>query len=206
MGSGTASYSLFLTVSIGNIDEVISNTEYTLSSLPRSDPRSPPLLALLGVARLFRFKVSDDERDLATSVTQLVHAIFLPSGFSIGDLNLTFFYLAAALYHRSDKLKHLGSVKYCVKYLHFLQEQSSEASGIKYTDVATLLVRALALQMELEPGHEKRRLEEMSTLCSKLLASNIDGSLIDTAILTLASAVSHFLSLSAFATDYRMLA
>ncbi|KAH9953041.1 hypothetical protein BC827DRAFT_196110 [Russula dissimulans] len=107
-------------LSIDHLNKVISNIEYTISSLPRSHPQFPLLLSVLGVARLSRYKVSDDERDLDTSISQLAHAIFLPSGLSINDLHPNaFFHLAVALFHRSQKLKHLGSVKYCVKYLHF---------------------------------------------------------------------------------------
>jgi len=201
---GTVSY-FFFTVSIDQVNKVISNTEDTISSLPRSDPQFPPLFALLGIARVIRYRLSDDEQDLDRSIAQLTHAVFLPLPPSVeGSVNLiqAFFYLAAALFHGSHKFQQLSTLKYSVKYLRYLRDKSFEAFGIEYDSVTTLLVRSLALQVELESGdsghgmHLQDVVEEMSTLCFELFTSDVDESLLETAIVAFATAVAFFMASS----------
>ncbi|KAH9957209.1 CHAT domain-containing protein [Russula dissimulans] len=188
-------------LSIDQVNEVISNAEHTLSSLPRSDPQFPPLFTLLGIARVIRYGSSDDRQDLDRSIIQLTHAVFLPFGLSVeSNVNpiQAFFYLAAALFHRSHKFKQLDTVKYCVKYFRYLRDGSSGAFGVEYNDIILFLVRALALQVELESGDSCNGMqdivEEISTLCFELFTSEVNESQLKTAVVGLSKAVAFFMA------------
>jgi len=144
-------------------------------SLPRSSHRRTPLLSALAFARLRRFDLSDEEQDLESSILQCTYAIFLPFPLSIEgglDLTSTFFYLTEALFWRSHKYKEPSGVRYCIKYLHYLRDQSLEGRNGRVTrnQVTASLVNALAYQVMLEPGNKMQTIEQISVLCRDLLS------------------------------------
>ena len=133
-----------------------------------------------------------DGRDLDTPILQFTHAVFLSSRLATkGGSNpvLAFFLLAEALLHRSLKLQQPDDLKYCVKYLRFVQGQACETFNTAPHYSTALLVRALGLQAHLEPGHAMQDVEEMSILCHKLLTPDVPESHIKDAVADLAQAV-----------------
>ena len=147
--------------------------------------------------RLYRHTLSDDEQDLNDSILQLTEAIFLPFHPSHrSDINPmeVFFALTEALFRRSFKFEQQSDFKSCIKYLHYFRDQSFEPFGIPYNDITKLLVNALALQLELEPGPSVKNVEEMSVLCRELLVSNVENLYLDDMFSRLAHAVCHVVS------------
>jgi CHAT domain-containing protein len=170
-------YSPFFAVPINEIDEDISKNQRTLLSLTLSDPRRPVLLSTLAEARLQRYKLSDDEQDLDTSILQFTYIIIvlpfhLPIGRGPNPLS-AFFFLTEALFHRSSKYEEPSDVGYCIKCLLYLRDVSPEALGIASNKVTTLLVRVRALQVKVEPDTMLNGVEEMSVLCRELLSAGL---------------------------------
>jgi CHAT domain-containing protein len=125
--------------------------------------------------RLNRFYLSDEEQDLESSILHFTHAIFLPFPLPIKGgpaLISIFFFLMEALFRRSHKYQEPSDVRYCIKYLHYLRDQSLEARGVTRSGVTASLVRALAHEVMLEPGNKMQTIEEISALCCDLLYSD----------------------------------
>ena len=171
------SYSPFFAASIDEVDKDISKVEDMASTLPLPIPypHCRLVFSALAILRLLRYKLSNDERDLKTSILQFTHVLLLPfhhpTGSSANPIR-EFFNLTEALYHRSCKLKQPGDITCCLKYLHYLRDPSFEAFGVSRIKLTTLLVLTLALQQEFKPISAQQDLEEMSILCRELLASN----------------------------------
>ncbi|KAH9953037.1 hypothetical protein BC827DRAFT_1273902 [Russula dissimulans] len=183
--------------SLDEVDKRISDAEYVLSSLTRSDPRFPHLIHLLGLSRLHRYMLSDDQQDIDKSLIYLTHAILLPPyPLSIHGRHpiISLFLLPCALLIRSYELEQLSGVECCVKFLHFFRDRLFGAFGIEYDDVTRFLVRALSLQAQWNPECRAQDLEKISALCSELLASNVNESLLDDAISALAHTIINFMS------------
>ena len=130
-----------------------------------------------------RYNLSEDERDLETSILQFTHAILLPFPSPLSrDIISTFFLLTQALFYRALKSKLPRDVACCLKYLHYMQNPSFERLGIAHNKVITFLVYLLALQMGLEPRNAMQCLEEMAVLCSKQLSLNLFGPELNSAV------------------------
>jgi hypothetical protein len=154
---------------------------------PQSTAVRSSLLVALAKTRLLRYRRSGDEREIDTLTLHFTLAIFLPSSRPCNDgLNpvSALFFLSEALLHRALKSEQLSDVRYCIKCIHFLRRpggQSLVAFGL-YHDLAKHLLFALALQLKIEPPNEMHLqvVEEMSVLCSELLALDLaDEDLID---------------------------
>ncbi|KAH9955989.1 CHAT domain-containing protein [Russula dissimulans] len=182
--------------SLDEVDKVIADAEYALSSLTRSHPRFPLLISILGIYRRYRYWWLNDQQDVDKSLIYLTHAIFLSSDpLPDGPHPITsFFLLSQALLDRSHVLKQLSGVEHCVKYFHFLRDRSFEAFGIEFDHVTMLLVRALSLQAVWNPECGVQDLEKISALCSELLASNIKESLVNNALSDLTAAIANFMT------------
>ena len=71
----------FFTVSINDVDKVITYLQDILSALPQlpqSTHRRASLLETLAMALFVRYTLSDDKRYLDTSILQFTHATLLP--------------------------------------------------------------------------------------------------------------------------------
>src|SRR5216683_1481601 len=66
-----------------------------------------------------------------------------------------------------------SDVRYSIKYLDYLRHLSLEGSDITRHGVTVFLVRALALQVELEPCNTMQSMEEMAVLCNEVLSSDV---------------------------------
>ena len=121
-----------------------------------------------------RYTLSNDERDLETSILQFTHAILLPFPL-LKNVISTFFFLTQALCYRSQKSKLPRDVVCCLKYLYYTRSPSFEHIGIAQNKVLTFLVYTLAHQMELEPENAMQCVEEMAVLCCEPLSSKLLG-------------------------------
>jgi hypothetical protein len=97
--------------------------------------------------------------------------ISLPFRRSIeGHLNLILksFFLTEARFWRSRKYEEPGDVMNCIKYLHYLRDQSLRALGVTRTGVTASIMHALALRVDLWPGNVTQGVEKMSVLISSI--------------------------------------
>jgi len=136
-------------------------------------------------------------RDLNTSIVQFAHAIFLPFHFSAeGAPNLlqVFYYLTGTIFVRSFKFKQPSDITHGLKYLRYLRRQSLQPFGITDNEVTGLLVRALALQVHMEPCHGMQVVEEMSVLCRELLVSDFSEEYLKAILKDLAEAIAHVMT------------
>ena len=125
-----------------------------------------------------RFNLSDEKEDLDKCIVYLTEAILLPHlpsdppGDSIVQI---LFDLASILLRRSQESEHPKDVQSTVRYFRYLRDhiKSTEACDISRTDLATYLVVALSLQVELEIGDAMQDIEEMTVLCRELLNPDI---------------------------------
>jgi hypothetical protein len=136
------------------------------------------LLSTLAIVRYARYELSDDERDLDTSILLSTLGILLPSFPSTVIKNVpnpitTFYYLTVAFFHRSLKASRPNDVEYCVRHLRYLRGQSLGDFGVPRDEVTTLLVQALAFQLHSKLGNGTQGIEEVSALCHELLASGL---------------------------------
>ena len=194
---GAASKSPRFTASFYDIEEYISLGQDILSSLPRSHPLRPPWISGLAVARQQRYGLLGDVRDLNTSIVQYAHTIFLPFHFSAeGAPNLlqVFYCLTGTIFVRSFKFKEPSDITHCLKYLRYLRGQSLQPFGVTDNGVTGLLVRALALQVHLEPGNGMQVVEEMSILCRELLLSDFSEEFLKVILTDLAKAIAHVMT------------
>jgi CHAT domain-containing protein len=167
-----------ITVSIDEIDKEISHLMETLSSSSPSNPLHPALLSALAMLRSQRYVLSDDERDLDTSILLSTYAILLPSFFSTVKKDgpnpiSTFYSLTILFFLRSHSASQPNDVESCLRYLRYLRDQSLEAFGVIRNDVTASLVDVLAFPQDTELGNAMQGVEEMSTLCHELLASGL---------------------------------
>ena len=142
--------------------------------------------------RLTRHKFSDKSEDLDKSISHSTEAILLSFGTPIDLGSCVFkslFYLADALLLNSSDLKQPGDLKHAIKYLRYLEDQSLETSDLTHSDIKAFLVRALAVQVELESVDPMRNIGEMATLCRELLTSGDPESRLIHTVKALASAI-----------------
>ncbi|KAH9980706.1 CHAT domain-containing protein [Russula compacta] len=135
------------------IDNYISQLQNILLTFSRSHPLRFTYLSTLAMVRLMRYELSDEIEYLDKSIAHSTEAILLPSNPPIEpDLNIitTLYYLAYALFLRSQKLKQPWVLNYCIEYLCYLRDQSLETSRVPRSCITTFLERALAVQVELE--------------------------------------------------------
>ena len=177
----------FLTVSVNDIDRQTTYTQDT-SSLPQSRNQRVSLFETLASASSVRYTLSDDERDLETSILQFTHAILLPSPLFRNSIFLS---LAQALFERARKSRLPGDVACCLKSLYDIRSPSFECLGVSQNKVIELLVNTLTLQMKLEPRSATQCLENMAALCHEQLSDspNVLGPELSGAVESFAQAV-----------------
>jgi hypothetical protein len=166
--------------------------------LPRCHPLRAFCVQLLARAKLVRYTLSEqqdlEQDDLEESTFRFTEAIFLtlPCDTSPGEYNIVqiFYSLALAVLLRAEVSKQAKDVTWCITYLRYLRGQWPEISiDLKDHPVTTILVYALAVQVELEPEDVDQDIEEMADLCDELLSSDISIKSLDLPIMALASAV-----------------
>jgi len=156
---------------------IISTSQNTILSPPRSDPRRADCIRRLAVARFGRFySGGHDYTDLEQSILGFTEAVCLTRPSDIGSLNIveTFFFLAHAVSIRARVSRQPEDVRSCIMYYRYLREHWHNDLNHIPTTVTETLVRVLAIQVELDPGDADQDIEDMAELCDELLNSESD--------------------------------
>jgi len=150
-----------------------------LLSLPISDAQRAFHVQGLAGMSYERYTSKRQEHDLDQSIIRFTEAIFLPLPWDLCTLNIIemFHYLTLAIYTRSRDTRQPEDVKRCITYLRYLHGQWREDPNILPFPVTSVLVYALAIQVELELGNAVQDIEEMAGLCDELLNTQADISL-----------------------------
>ena len=124
-----------------------------------------------------RFLLSGQQGNLERSILSLTEAIFLPPTQDTTSPFLsivqTFHDLALRVLFRAEESGRPEDVKCCTRYFRYLHGQFHEVFMKFPVPVTTVLVHALAVQVELELGDVDEDIEEMAGLCDELLNSDI---------------------------------
>jgi len=158
-------------------DSIIPQLQNVVASLPRTDHRRLFYVRRLAMRTCARFLSSRQQGDIEESILSSTEAIYLshtrdtPSPF----LNIVhiFYHLAFGVFLRVMDSTRPEDVKSCIRYFRYLHAQWHEVSMKFHVPVAADLVRALAVQVELELGDVDEDIEEMADLCDELLNSDI---------------------------------
>ena len=143
------------------------------------------------MARLARYELTDENDDLEGSISRSVEAIF-SSDPQIGrdsHVVIAFFFLADSLFRHSVKLKRPDYSNHCLRYFHYLRDQSLETSHITRDRITTAFTYALANRVQMESIDPMRNIEEMAILCHELLSLDAPDRLVLSAVEALADAI-----------------
>jgi CHAT domain-containing protein len=123
--------------------------------------------------------LSNQREDLDEAIVNFTESILLSplSWLQHGSIILAaLFPLASALFLRSTVSKQPEDAICATKYLSHLRDQPHEIPSIPRYLVTALLVKALALQVELEAGNVMQNIREMAVLSRELLeTSDVDS-------------------------------
>jgi CHAT domain-containing protein len=159
----------------GSIDSLITLFQHFLSIFPRSDPRRPLFVCGIASGKFQRYRLLNQREDLDKAIVNFTESILLfpLSWLQRGPIILNaLFPLASALLLRSNVSKQPEDAICATKYLSHLRDQPHEIPGIRRDQVTTLLVHALALQVELEAGNVMQNIREMAVLSRELLETS----------------------------------
>ncbi|KAH9057572.1 CHAT domain-containing protein [Lactarius vividus] len=179
--------------SIDEIGSFIARSQEFLLRLPRSHPVRLTCIHNLATARLDRYALSDAADDLDKSIVHLVESILLPPRLWLehGPMILhTLWLLASALFRRSKVSRQPEDAIFACNYLRYLLDQPRDVSGVPRRLVTTMLVDALAFQVNLKAGNAMQNIREMAVLCRELLALDMSDGDTTHSILHFAKAVS----------------
>ena len=165
------------------IDSRITQFQYDLSMSSRSDPSRPRFLTSLAMMRDRRHELSKEREDLDKAICYFTESILL-SPLSYGSItHYTLFLLAISLVMRSRVFKQPEDVIYATKYLTHLRDLPVAIPSLPRYEVTELLVKALAVQVDLEAGNVMQNIREMAVLSRELLT--LETSDVDTTHLIL---------------------
>jgi len=143
-------------------------------SLPRTDPHRLFFLHRLETATLTRFQSSGRQGDLEQLILIFTEAIFLVRTRDTTSSFINIFYnLTSCAFLRVMESRRPEDVKSCIRYFRYMHRQCHEVSVKFPAPVATDLIRALAVQVELELEDVDEDIEEMADLCDELLSSDV---------------------------------
>jgi len=172
----------------------------------------------LAKARFERYTVSSQPDDLEQSILGFTEAILYPPlsrDASTPSLNIAqiFYHLTLAIFIRANESKRPEDVKWCIMYLRYLCGQLHEVHDHFSFPVAGVLIRTLAVQveiatspssnstLELELGDVGQNIEEMANLCDELLDSDISTDTLTEPIMAFVRALHHAGLKEAFRTQ-----
>jgi hypothetical protein len=124
---------------------------------------------------LERYGLSNQKDDLDKSILYLTESLlisplsWLAHGWLIGGV---LYHLALSLFVRSSVSKEPEDATYAARYLRHLRNAAPAALAVLGQSVASLLVKTLAVQMELKASDLVQTLEEMAILTHELLTSD----------------------------------
>ena len=173
------------------LDNDISSLQKVVVLSPRSDPDRVRCTQSLAKARFVRYTLSGQRDDFEQSALGFTEAIFLPLPHGPCPLNIVqiFYYLTLAIFLRANQSRQPKDIKCCIFYLRYLRGQWHEVSVDIPISVTEALVRALAVQVELELGDADKDIEEIADLCDELLNSDISITFLTDPIMAFAKAV-----------------
>ena len=164
--------------SLFKIDNDISLLQNRLLTLPRPHPLRSECLSTLAWARLTRYMLSHECEDLDKSISHSTEAIFLPFDTELGSYVVEALCCLAVALVCPRVLKQPGDMKHTIGYFRYLRDQSLETSHLSRNQIKEFLVRALAVQVDLESLDPMQDIGEMATLCRELLRSGVEESLL----------------------------
>jgi tetratricopeptide (TPR) repeat protein len=178
----------FLTGSISDIDCDLTSLQNSLSLYPRSHPEHIACVNHLSEARWDRYQLSDDDEDLDKAIIHYTEAILL-SPVSRDEPHFEnviqpFFHLACALVEHFE-FEESEDVKYPIAYLRFLRGLRLDSFDLPRDLIATALIRALSIQVELDAGDSIGHIKEMVALFRELLTSSLSSDFDDEIFLLL---------------------
>jgi len=156
------------------LDGIISTSQNTVLSLPRSDPRREYCIQRLAIARFARFNSGlggHDYVDLEQSILGLTEVVFLTRPWDTCPRNIVeiFFVLAIAVSFRAQESRQPEDVRSCIMYLRYLRGHRPDILNRFPIDLRGALIRTLVIQVELDPRDANQDIEEMAELCEELL-------------------------------------
>ena len=155
-------------------------------SLPRADPcRHIYVYFLFGTDS--HLLSSRQLADLDESILILTQTILFPLSRDAPSESFLFlvpmlYYLSLSLYYRVLNSRRPEDVKCCISFFRYLDGQWHKFSMEFLVPITAALVRALAVQVELELGDVNEDIEEMADLCDELLNSDISVRFVTSAI------------------------
>ena len=112
-------------------------------------------------------------RDIDKSILFFTKAIYLPltrdTSPSFHNIAQIFCHLALRVFFRAGKSGRPEDVRSCIRFLRYLHGQWDQDSMKFPVPVTTVLVHALAMQVDLGFGDVDQDIEEMADLCNELL-------------------------------------
>ncbi|KAH9020888.1 CHAT domain-containing protein [Lactarius hengduanensis] len=177
---------------IDEIDSFVARSEEFLLRSPRSHPTRLACIHNLATALLDRYALSDAADDLDKSIVHLIESILLPPRLWLehGPMILhTLWLLASALFRRSKVSGRPEDAIFAANYLRYLLDQPRDISGVPRRLVTTMLVDALAFQVNSKAGNAMQNIREMAVLCRGLLTSDVSDGDTTRSILQFAKAV-----------------
>jgi tetratricopeptide (TPR) repeat protein len=144
-------------------------------SLPRADPCH--LFYLHCLETDSHFLSSGQTSDPDKSILVFTKAIYLPftqdTSPSFQNIVQIVYQLAMRVFFRAEKSGRPEDIRSCIKFFRYLHGQWHQVSMKFPVPVTTVLVHALAMQVELGFGDVDQDMEEMAGLCDELLNSEI---------------------------------
>jgi len=141
-----------------------------------------------------RFLSPRERVDLEQEIFGLTRAIYLPiardTPSSFINIVQIFYHLTLGIFLRVLESRRPEDIKCCIGYLRYLHSQWHEISMKLPFPVTAALVRALAVQVELDLGDVHEDIEEMADLCDELLNSDISIQPLTAAIADFANTLS----------------
>ena len=144
------------------------------------------------MALFARYDLLHEREDLEQSILHYTEAILLPqplySECCLSTIE-NFLYLIGALLRRSRDFDQPEDINDCIKYLHYLRGQVVEPFGVERSGITSLLVQALAVQVQFRSGGTMQDFEEMAILCREFLTPGISSAHVNSAIQALSGAI-----------------
>jgi len=133
--------------------------------------------------------LTGQQDDVDQSILHFTWAILLAPPWVSWFVVETFNAIAYVIFLRAKTFKQPEDVKCCITFLRYMHRQWNGVPIPVYFPITVILIRSLALQVELYLG-EDQEIEEMAELCDELFSSDITRERIADSIVAFAGAVS----------------
>ena len=171
----------FLTGSIADIDDHITDLVNIRSLYPRTHPEHIKCVYILANERWARYGLSGDKQDRDKYIVHTTEAILLPpvsQDEHSHKVVRSLYSLANVLQRRFVELEQLEDIKSAIKYLRYLRGLDLDPFALPRHNITTALIQALFSQVDSETseaGVGTRNIKEMVVLCRELLTSDLSA-------------------------------